>query len=265
MHTLAWNHHDKAGMTSLITNTGERIIPRAFQSRADYLLYVRHVFAYEFARQQIAPSSVVLDLGCGEGYGTSLLSRHVRNIIGLDVDDDTVTHAALHYGSSDCAFQVYDGLTIPYDENTFDAVVSFQVIEHTQDDRRYLAEVSRTLKPHGVFILTTPNRLYRLKPGQKPRNRFHVREYAPEDFMRLLADRFPDSVVWGIRGNDEVERIEKERVRGNRLRRILSAVTRRDRGLNNGDMVHDGLDDFFVVKEHVSDSLDLLGVCRKGR
>lgn len=249
-------------MTTTLPHTGERIRPDAAESVEDYLLYTRHVFAYEVARPFISGTSVVLDLGCGEGYGTHRLSHSVRRVVGLDVDPTTVAHAAQHYGSTRCAFRVYDGVTIPAEANAFDGVVSFQVIEHLHDDRQYLSEVYRVLKPGGVFLLTTPNRLHRLKPGQQPRNRFHVREYHPDEFAALLHGQFPESAVWGIRGTDEVQRIELDRVNPQTLVRMFNKVVRRQ-SLKHGDGLRYGLQDFFVIQEQVSESLDLLGVCRK--
>lgn len=68
-------------MTELILKTGKRIIPEQFESKKEYLLYLRHLFAYEFAKDNISKNSFVLEVGCGEGYGTSLISRsHLANL-----------------------------------------------------------------------------------------------------------------------------------------------------------------------------------------
>jgi len=81
-------------MIDSILKKGGRVIPGSFKSREEYLVYLRHLFAYEFAKSMIPENSFVLEVGCGEGYGTNLLSQHVRKIIGLDIDKKTITHAS---------------------------------------------------------------------------------------------------------------------------------------------------------------------------
>ena len=273
-------------MTGLISKTGGRVIPEHFESKEEYLVYLRHLFAYEFAKDTLLKNSCVLEVGCGEGYGTNLLSQHVRKIIGLDVDKNTIAQASRKYCSESCVFEVYDGVRIPYNDNTFDAVVSFQVIEHLQDDINYVSEVYRVLKEHGSFVLTTPNRTYRLKPGQQPWNRFHVREYDPHEFENILHSKFSDVTVWGIRGNEEVQKIEIERVKQGLsiisfdflnfrklipellkpiVIKVLRKTTRRNqKSKNDGDFLNRySSKDFYVIRDNVRNSLDLLGICRK--
>ena len=165
-------------------------------------------------------------------------------------------------------------------------MISFQVIEHLQDDMHYVSEIYRVLRERGSFILTTPNRTFRLKPGQKPWNRFHVREYYPHELENTLKSKFSDVKVWGICGNEEVQEFEIERVRQIlsiisfdplNFRRLipkplepviiksLRKITRRDQKSTNGEDFLNKyvLEDFYVVKNNVRNSLDLLGICRK--
>ena len=261
-------------------------MPRKFESKEEYLLYLRHLFSYEFARDKVSKNSFVLEMGCGEGYGTKLLSQKAARIIGLDVDKNIVARASKKYGSGKCTFRMYDGTRIPYGNNTFDTIVSFQVIEHIQDDMNYVSEIHRVLKRNETFILTTPNGTYRSKPGQKPWNRFHVREYRPHELGNVLRSRFSDVKVWGISGKEEVQKIEIERVRQSlniifldpfnlrklvpeplrptiirTVRRILhgARVSRNDR-----DFVSKySTGDYYVTQNDVQNSLDLLGICKK--
>ena len=273
-------------MRKRILKTGERVIPENIESREEYLLYLRHLCAYEFVKDIIPKDSLVLELGCGEGYGTNLLSQHFRKIVGLDVDRNTIDHASRKYCSENCFFEVYDGLENPYGDNTFDAVVSFQVIEHLRDDKKYVSEIYRVLKKKSKFILTTPNRIYRLNPGQRPWNRFHVREYSPCALNNILRNNFSDVTLWGICGSEKVQKIEMERVR-QILRissfdplylrnlipeqfkpKIISAlkkiVGRNRRSKNDKDFLQKyTLKDFYITKNDVENSLDLLGICTK--
>lgn len=133
-------------MSEIKERTDERIIPENFRSKEEYLLYLRHLYAYEFAKNNVSQNSFVLEIGCGEGYGTSLLSQNIFKIIGLDVDEGTIAKASRKYESEKCVFRVYDGVSIPYGNDTFDIIISFQVIEHIQDVTKYISEIYRVLK-----------------------------------------------------------------------------------------------------------------------
>ena len=269
-------------MMAITTNNGERIIPEEFKSKEEYLLYLRHLFAYEFAKERIPEKAFVLEVGCGEGYGTKLLSQSVGKIIGLDVDKNTIAHSSVKYGAENCFFRTYDGVKIPYEDSTFDTVVSFQVIEHIEDDANYVSEIYRVLKGNGTLILTTPNRTNRLKPGQKPWNKFHIREYYPEELEKILNNKFYDVKIWGIRGNDEVQRIEMERLKRHisiistdplnlrklipkPLKNLLRRINHSEHTTNNDEELLNKYDikNFYLIKSDVRESLDLLGICKK--
>jgi len=244
------------GESSSLKSCG-RILPEGFKSKEEYLLYLRHLFPYDFAKDKLQKSSFVLDVGCGEGYGTDLLSKYVSRIIGIDVDRNIIKHASDKYKSKNCSFKTYDGIKIPYKDNTFNAVVSFQVVEHISDDAGYISEVYRVLKKNGIFIVTTPNRTYRLMPNQRPWNTSHIREYHHSGFEKLLKNKFSDVNVWGIRGNEEVQRIEIRRVRG-----ILSGTPKRIEKDTDFTKKYK-ITDYHITEKHVDDNLDLIGICKK--
>jgi 2-polyprenyl-3-methyl-5-hydroxy-6-metoxy-1,4-benzoquinol methylase len=259
--------------------TGERINPELIDTKEEYILYLRHLFAYYFVKKEILKGSLVLEVGFGEGYGTSLLAKSGFDIIGLDVNEETIKEASQKYQTQNCHFVWYDGKKIPFEAETFDVVVSFQVIEHLQDDVGFISEISRVLKKDGKFFLTTPNRLYRLKPNEKPRNPFHVREYSPRDFQELLNKVFTEAKVFGIRGTEEVQNIEIKRVKKPltikldplNLRRFLPSSFRKNirKFLSSQEkesidyIKRYNLNDFYVIEDHLEESLDLLGICKK--
>jgi len=267
-----------------LAKTAERIDPERFDTREEYLLYLRHSFAYEYAKSRIRPTDEVIEVGSGEGYGTSLLSQAAARVVGLDIDKATVEHASQKYASNKVRFALYDGSTIPSPDSTFDLAVSFQVIEHIRDDAGHVAEICRILKPDGILVLTTPNRGYRLHPGQKPWNRFHIREYDPQQLEATLRKSFADVLVLGIRGSEEVQAIERARVawalKGGPLSAIrrslpeplklflggvlgtLRKVTHPDSSTRDFINAY-SLNDFHVINDGVGESLDLLAVCHK--
>lgn len=192
--------------------TGERMVPELYRSEADFILFLRHLFAYELAAGLLCATDEVLDIGCGSGYGTRLLSNAARCATGVDVSPETIAAAHAAYGSPACRFAVYDGTRLPFEDGRFDAATSFQTIEHVADDATFVAEAARVLKPGAVFVLTTPNRATRLREGQRPWNRFHIREYASRELEALLATQFSFVEMRGVRASARIEAIENRRV-----------------------------------------------------
>lgn len=245
-----------------LEKTVERIVPKNFKSREEYLLYLRHIFVYEELEKKLAGSDNVLEIGFGEGYGTQLISKFVDSVIGLDVNQQAVDHANDKYSGRNCNFMHYNGERLPFDENIFDGVVSYQVIEHIEDDEQFLNEIYRVLKKGGSCYLTTPNRLHRLKPGQEPWNSFHIREYDPGQLKRLLLKIFPQVKLSGVNAEPEVHRIETERVkRGITLNKLLPNFLKR---FMYGDFTEQyDTNDFSLDKEEVNSGLDLFAKCSK--
>lgn len=192
--------------------TGERLLVDAYQASAErYLIYLFHIAAYRFASQHIRDKRV-LDYGCGSGYGTHMLAPMARSILGVDVAEEAVEHARKTYSAENLLFQkVNPDEELPFEDASFDVVLSFQVFEHVTDTRRYLEQTRRVLAPGGKLILVTPDRRTRLLPLQRPWNRFHVREYAPAEIKTLLGDCFETVTMAGMSGNPEVLAIELKR------------------------------------------------------
>lgn len=198
---------------SILLKTGERMTPEKDTSPKYQMRVLRHLFAYKIAEKYIDDAKMVLEAGCGEGYGTNLLANKAKAIIGLDVDGATIKQARTKYQKKNCSFKTYDGKEFPFANNSFDVVISFQVLEHIKNDQSYLAEIARVLKADGRLILTTPNKANRLAPGQKPWNRFHVREYTDSELHKVLAGYFKSITIQGVQGSPEIQKQELARVR----------------------------------------------------
>jgi len=165
--------------------TGERVLEDAYmQSLGTYTIYAMHAASYAFV-QAMCTGKKVLDFGCGSGYGTKRISRFAREVYGVDVAGDAIEYAKARYRSDNLHFQQIDPPPpLPFPAESFDVILSFQVIEHVSDDDAYLREAQRLLKPGGTLVVITPDRKNRLLPGQKPWNRWHLREY---DMTQLAA------------------------------------------------------------------------------
>jgi SAM-dependent methyltransferase len=145
----------------------------------------RHEAAYLHLIGHCA-DAVVLEAGCGEGYGAQLIRTVARRVIALDYDELTSQHVARSYPR----LNVLRGnrATLPLRDGSVDVVANLQVIEHLWDQEGFLAECRRVLRPGGTLIVTTPNRLT-FSPGQdKPLNPFHTRELAPSELDEMLRE-----------------------------------------------------------------------------
>lgn len=159
--------------------TGERLVPDAQHGE---LVHAEHLARYLLAGS-LAPGRRVLDVACGEGYGTAMLAdRGATNATGVDIDQPTVERAAARYP---CEFRCADIAALPFPDDAFDLVVSFETIEHVPDAEAALAELARVLASGGLLIISTPNASEYLVD-----NEFHTREFSHEEFAALLAQPF---------------------------------------------------------------------------
>jgi O-antigen biosynthesis protein len=160
--------------------TGERFVPHAQHGE---LVHAEHLVRYRLAAQ-LAPSRRVLDVACGEGYGTALLAaRGARSAVGVDVDEPTITHARLNHREAE--FVLGDVRELPFEDATFELVVSFETIEHVPNAERALVELKRVTAEDGLLLVSTPN-----KHQYLVENEFHEREFFHEEFLALLHERF---------------------------------------------------------------------------
>ena len=163
--------------------SGERFVPEC-EREMRYEHWHRYAFAGSFVK-----GLRVLDVACGEGYGAGHLSRHAAFVVGVDIDSESVTHAADRYGAGHNAFVAGDCTLLPLRDDSVDAVVSFETIEHLEAQREMLAEFRRVLKPDGFMILSSPNRkTYSDDAGYD--NEYHVKELYRDELLELLAEQF---------------------------------------------------------------------------
>jgi len=180
-----------------------------------------HLFPYHLVAEFAADTARVLEVGFGEGYGAELLADHVAEYVGLEVSSSALEHARSQHAKENIRFERYDGVTIPFENGSFDVVVSFHVIEHLEDPTAFVAELRRVCRAGGRTALVTPNAAFRLLPGQRPWSRFHVREFTRDELERLVAPYFSSLSVFGIAGSDEMNEVERARVtKARRLARL---------------------------------------------
>ena len=141
----------------------------------------------------------MLDLACGEGYGSRLLACTAESVVGLDIDEDAVRHARNKYIRSNLQFKQGSITDIPIDgQNIFDVIVCFEALEHIQDHEKLLTEVKRLLTKDGLFIVSTPNK-WAYSDEPKYENPFHVHELYLDEFIELFEKYFKQVKILGQR------------------------------------------------------------------
>lgn len=245
------------------------------KDRVDNYVYQRCYFAYHEVKARISGS--VLEIGTGSGLGVELLSKHCNQLLTLDKYSCEIDFS--QYRNVEFKQMEIPPLT-GIESNSFDYVISFQVIEHIENDKEYCSEISRVLRPGGKFILTTPNKLQSLT-----RNPWHVREYTGAELETLLLNQGFSSVEkLGTFGSTKVNQYidkNKESVRNitkwdifnlqYRLPRkllqipydIMNRLNRNQIANQNNELTSSiTVEDFYVSSQN-DQSLDLFFIAKK--
>ena len=173
--------------------TGERFIPGLKGE-----IWMEHWHRYHFASRWAAGQRV-LDVACGEGYGSALLARSAAHVTGVDVSEHAIAHAKGAYADRRNLELVRASCTdLPLPGASVDVAVTFETIEHIAEQDRFLDELARVLKPDGVLVLSCPNKL-EYSDKRNYRNEFHVKEMYRDELARMVAARFPEAQWYGQR------------------------------------------------------------------
>jgi ubiquinone/menaquinone biosynthesis C-methylase UbiE len=161
---------------------------------------LEHLARYQFAAT-FASGKVVVDCACGDGTGTDLFAKsRAKMVHAFDKSPETIAHATRLFGREGVRFAVADAANLSLASNSADVYISLETIEHLLDDAAYLREAMRVLRPEGLFICSTPNRIV-TNPGAtlttKPWNPFHVCEYSESEFVSLLSRHFGELQLFG--------------------------------------------------------------------
>lgn len=245
---------------------------RVSQDVTDNFVYRRSRLAYMAAAELVGGE--VLEIGTGTGYGIEIIAPHTTRFTTLDKHRSPKVNT-LPRGVE---FREVKVPPLPFDDQTFDYVVSFQVIEHIKRDKEFVREVYRVLKRGGRFIVTTPNR-----PMSLTRNPWHVREYTSDELKALLSD-FASVEARGVYGNDKVMAYyERNRESVRRIMRfdilkmqwwlprwllqlpydILNRINRRSLHSRNRELTEGIREDDYDIREVGDSCFDLFYIAQK--
>lgn len=241
-------------------------------------LFQRHVAAYIFCHDYVKDKKI-LEVGFGEGYGAGILSKPALSFDAVDVTDEWLDHAREKYGNSKVRFNLFDGTTLPFDDDSVDIVTSMQVIEHVKDYNKYLMEIRRVLKASGKAILSTPNRKTMIS-GVNP---YHYKEFSWSELRDDLERVFSRVEIYGIFGSDRYMALKEEEQKLAKkilsmdpfeLRRFIprgfikslyamafkfvNMKTEEKQGEKGGEIT---VDDFFYSKDNIDLALDFICIC----
>jgi ubiquinone/menaquinone biosynthesis C-methylase UbiE len=163
---------------------------------SDNPVHQRLLFPYEHVSKLVHGN--LLEIGCGTGRGVAVLADKISDYTGVDKNEELMNQLSKDYPQ----FKFIDMFLPPLKDipsNTYDFVITFQVIEHIENDDYFLKEAARVLKPGGKLYLTTVNKKFSLT-----RNPWHVREYLAHELEALMKKHFTSVETLGVHGNEKV-------------------------------------------------------------
>jgi len=162
--------------------TGERMTTEYFSYGS-----IEHLHRYSIISEFLDKNMIIMDIACGEGYGTNILSKKVKKAIGVDVSMEAISHAKNKYSSANIEFIHSSAINIPIEDNCIDVIVSFETIEHIEDHEKLLSEFKRVLRKNGLLIISTPDKQFYSKGNPNP---YHIKELSFAEFEMLLSNYF---------------------------------------------------------------------------
>jgi glycosyltransferase involved in cell wall biosynthesis/ubiquinone/menaquinone biosynthesis C-methylase UbiE len=219
-----------------------------------------HLKRYDFAKHFCA-NKVVLDAACGTGYGSHYLAEFAKEVIGIDISKEAITYAKEHYQRENIQFKAMDVHNLEFPDKYFDAVCSFETLEHLEEPVKFVSEVKRVLKDDGIFIISTP---YTKRTTYNPKNPYHKVEFSRKEFEGFLKKYFMNVEIFGQRRLQSIFHYYLQKIDIFHLRAMLSPFVRRKicHAVATQSWDEADLRDFTISKERLKRTTELIGVCK---
>lgn len=233
--------------------------------------FSEHLARYAFIRDKLSQSSRVLDLGCGVGYGCRSVCESTSDLVGLDVSLEAIRKARSIYSHPKIEYMVARGESLPFRDSSFNAVISFEVIEHISQEHQpfYLSEIVRVLKPDGVAFLSTPNRKF--TAGRA--NPYHLKEFYFDELKHILFQHFAVVGLYGQTCSNSVAGLYKGKAASKvrkvkeflRVQFLLPHWAKRlmEFCLTGSTMAKVEIEDYRFVDQPIDECEAFVAVCRK--
>jgi len=233
----------------------ERIVP----DETEPGIVAQHLKRYAFARPLCA-GKVVLDAGCGTGYGSAYLAEAARRVVGVDVSEEALQYARERYAAPNVEFVHGDLQELAYADASFDVVVSFETLEHLERPESLVQQVVRLLRADGVFVVSTP---HAVQTTTAPANPYHRIELSRGDFEHLLRTHFGSVQLYGQRRLQTTRHRALQRLDVVGLRRRLPFLRRAAPLVGTRALVDATLEDFEISADRFDGAEVLVAVCRR--
>ncbi len=222
-----------------------------------------HLKRYEFAIAYCEDKRV-LDAACGVGYGANHLAQVASSVTGIDIDPEAIAYGRTRFGSDRLDFQAADVVKTRFSDSHFDAICSFETIEHLPNIPAYLREMVRILNPQGIYIVSTPQVS---KTNHHPHNPYHTIEFSRMDFEALLRAYFDQVEIYGQRRKQSelhyriIQLLDYTGLRSRlpKLDRLRTAV---NNALQTTTFDEMSLEDLMITKEKIERASELIAVCK---
>lgn len=176
-------------MSKEIITSIERLTPDILNENS-----LEHLHRYAIAAD-LAQGKIVLDIACGEGYGTSLLAKRALKVTGIDINENIINEANIKYRANNIQFLVGDIYNIPVYNQYFDLLVCLETIEHVEDHLKVMNQIKKVLKEDGILLISTPNKAeYSEKTNYI--NPHHKKELNYYDLYQLLKLNFTNVQIF---------------------------------------------------------------------
>ena len=226
---------------------------------------------YEFAKSY-AKDKIILDLGCGEGYGTAYLSSVAKHATGIDISRDAIEQAREKYSRPNLAYEVMDCYSLAFPDAHFDFVCSFEVIEHVDNCDKYLSEIRRVLRRNGTVLISTPNK----DASAYSYSEHHLQHFSAAELQELLGRYFETATLLKQQYDSRAVKLEMSTInrifvrfkRRLGIRKYLIPYRYREiveKVLTGSSSESTSVEDFPIreVGDDLTNAYDLIGLCRK--